>query len=521
MNRAPQPGIEDDDDESSESGLDTELLLSYLAFGVRAVKKRLRLLAVLFVVAVALLVGVVTILTRTYYFETLLITKTAKALTSIDEKAPALESAAASLTRDETLKAIVRQTQLASHWDATRAPPFRAKDWIMERVRGPVPDEDKAELLANMLRDRLATNINAGVLTISVTWPDAQMAKNLVEAARQNFLEICHIDEISTLAENTSILEAHVARVRKEIYDIAQNAVKMREEKRAKLLQEQQQQRQQAAAQQAESGAQETAAVRMVRAVHPPKPEVDENLAATKVMLEAKEQALKELEGERTRSLRDLQGKLRDLKLIYTEEHPQVALVKDQIAALSKVSPQVDALRGEVTDLRGKLRDQSARSGTSVGTRSWVASRKDPAAPEERTPQLPPELLTLMRDSVGDVDPTVTAQFELAVRRYSGLQDEISTSRIELDRAQAAFKHRYQVITPARVPDKPIKPKVAVIVAGGVVASLLLVLLIALIAELRTGRLVERWQVQQLKLPILVEIGLPPAGGSSRPGSDR
>ena len=126
-----------------------------------------------------------------------------------------------------------------------------------------------------------------------------------------------------------------------------------------------------------------------------------------------------------------------------------------------------------------------------------------------------------MRDSVGDVDPTVTAQFELAVRRYSGLQDEISTSRIELDRAQAAFKHRYQVITPARAPDKPIKPKVAVIVAGGVFASLLLVLLIAVIAELRTGRLVERWQVQQLKLPILVEIGLPPVGGSSPPGADR
>jgi hypothetical protein len=311
--------------------------------------------------------------------------------------------------------------------------------------------------------------------------------------------------------------------VRKEIYEIAQNAVKMREEKRAKLLQEQQQRQQAAAAQQAESASQETAAIRMVRAVHPPKPEVDENLAATKVMLEAKEQALKELEGERSRGLRDLQAKLRDLKLVYTEEHPQVALIKEQLASLSKDSPQVEALRGEVTELRAKLRDQSARSATPMPTRSWVGTgtRRDAAAPEERNAQLPPELLTLMRDSVGDVDPTVTAQFELAVRRYSGLQDEISTSRIELDRAQAAFKHRYQVITPARVPDKPIKPKVAVIVAAGVVASLLLVLAIAVIGELRTGRLVERWQVQQLKLPILVEIGLPPTGGSSRPGPDR
>jgi hypothetical protein len=46
---------------------------------------------------------------------------------------------------------------------------------------------------------------------------------------------------------------------------------------------------------------------------------------------------------------------------------------------------------------------------------------------------------------------------------------------------------------------------------GGV---LLLALLVALLAELRTGTIVERWQVQRLRLPVLAEVKLPP--GPSR-----
>ena len=47
-------------------------------------------------------------------------------------------------------------------------------------------------------------------------------------------------------------------------------------------------------------------------------------------------------------------------------------------------------------------------------------------------------------------------------------------------------------------------------IGGGLFAALLLALLVPILLELRTGIIVERWQVQQLRLPILAELPLPP-----------
>ena len=81
---------------------------------------------------------------------------------------------------------------------------------------------------------------------------------------------------------------------------------------------------------------------------------------------------------------------------------------------------------------------------------------------------------------------------------------------MELDTAQVAFEHRYQIIVPAEVPNTPIKPKPLVILGAGVGISLLLALLLPILAELRRGVIVERWQVTQMQLPVLAELRLPP-----------
>ena len=47
------------------------------------------------------------------------------------------------------------------------------------------------------------------------------------------------------------------------------------------------------------------------------------------------------------------------------------------------------------------------------------------------------------------------------------------------------------------------------IVAGGFFGGIVVALLLALLLELRKGKIVERWQVYQMKLPILAELRLP------------
>jgi len=82
--------------------------------------------------------------------------------------------------------------------------------------------------------------------------------------------------------------------------------------------------------------------------------------------------------------------------------------------------------------------------------------------------------------------------------------------RIDLDTAQAAFNHRYQVIVPAEAPSKAEKPNPVLIIVGGLFLSLLLSLALPIISELRGGVIVETWQVHHLQLPVLAELKLPP-----------
>jgi hypothetical protein len=104
------------------------------------------------------------------------------------------------------------------------------------------------------------------------------------------------------------------------------------------------------------------------------------------------------------------------------------------------------------------------------------------------------------------------------VVQFGSLRDDIRSARINLDTAQAAFNHRYKVIVPAAAPSKPTKPKPALILIGGILASLIVALLLPILAELRKGKLVARWQVQTVALPILAELKLPPHTSDPGPG---
>jgi uncharacterized protein involved in exopolysaccharide biosynthesis len=105
----------------------------------------------------------------------------------------------------------------------------------------------------------------------------------------------------------------------------------------------------------------------------------------------------------------------------------------------------------------------------------------------------------------------VSAHLGSTVNEYTQLQETIRSKRLALDTAQAAFNHRYKVLVPVEVPSKPNKAKGPVILVGGWLAGILLLLVYAIIAELRTGVVVERWQVHQMQLPILAELQFPPS----------
>jgi hypothetical protein len=97
-----------------------------------------------------------------------------------------------------------------------------------------------------------------------------------------------------------------------------------------------------------------------------------------------------------------------------------------------------------------------------------------------------------------------------AIRSYEDVEGRIATANIELEIAQSTFKYRYSVAVPAEVPRGPKKPIAQLVGVGSVAAAAVLAILLAVVADLLQGRLLEAWQVRRrLKLDVLGELDAP------------
>jgi DNA repair exonuclease SbcCD ATPase subunit len=301
---------------------------------------------------------------------------------------------------------------------------------------------------------------------IRLRWPDDRvMAYRLVDAAQQNFLEMRHVLEVSTIAEQISILEGHAANLKKDIM------------KQVEQLQQSQQ--------------------RSVKEGHPlPRAPVpkgpDANVVNLRVMLEGKRRALTDLEDYRRRHLTELQTRLAEQRAVYSQSHPAIIDLEQSIESLKRDSPQLLALRQEESDLRQQL------SRLDISETAPSAALAIPA--------------DLFRDR-GE-DSTVEyerAQLRFAAQQYAHMRERIDAGRIDLDTARAAFKYRYSVVVPAQVPRGPIKPKALLVMSAALIAGILLALFATTATDFRSGVVLETWQLQNLLGPgqAVIEVSSP------------
>jgi hypothetical protein len=494
--------FEDEQDDDGESGANqAELIASYVAFVRRSIKRRWRVSVTVFSLLLGLTLAVANLWPKTYHCESRFIAQpNLFAPRERQGTGDALAGAADVILRHESLEAIIKQTNLVKSWPVTRAPLLKWKDRVMDWLRGPLTEEITRKMLVGTLETKLFVTTTGNAATITIDWQDPHVAAELVNAAEQNFLESRHVAEISTIAEYISILEAHAVKVRDEIYKISEQLQKLREDRRADAEKK-------LAEKRAALDAKEPApAVVLPRRSVTRKPVAeDENTARSRVVLEAKQRAITELEGDRTRRLLDARGKLAELESQYTAVHPLIVDTQRTIASLTHETPQVSSLRAEVRELENELkrRTTEAEVGAILGPSGGARPTTTSAEP------LPTDIVGLADDE--DVDPAVAAQFRYAVANYTRIRDDISAARIDLDTAQAAFSHRYKIVVPADPPSKPSKPKIPLVIGAGIVGALFAALIAAILAELRAGKIIERWQVQQIELPVLAELRFPPA----------
>lgn len=502
--------MNDIEDEEEAEHFDVRRMRNYVAFVRGALRRHKRLSGALFTCIVLLTLGVVLSLPKSYHVEAKVLAHRNAALTvrGDDPGADTLtRTAAETVMRRESLLAMVAEYHLVEHWHAHRSLSERARDkigaWLSTHEE---TEQDRIDAMVDLLETRLNVWTNEGGSTVSIAldWPDAQMACTIVEGAQRNYLEARHTQEVTALAESIALLLGHADGFQADI-DRAIATIQRLDDERApsgdvKVV--------------TQHGPL-TAPLSNPTAAAPRA--VDPRLALLQLSIDAKQHMVNDLEDFRHRRLADLQARLADNQAVYTEKHPAVVDLEQTIAAISTESPQVVALREQIAALR-KEREGLAQPPTSgvivaVDVRHWQPPPMVAIAPTAAPPDLSGDVVKLDSALREDRDPhMVYARGELhqAMDKYSELRTKIQAAQFEYETAQAAFKYRYSVVTPAHLPRKPTKPNVLIIMLLAVFAAGFAAVVMAVIADIRTGRLVERWQVEQLLgQPILADVQMP------------
>ena len=490
--------LEDKDDEGGAAGggFRPELIKSYLAFAKRALRSRWRTGAVLFTVGLALTIAANKYLPRTYSCTTVMMVQGSSVLEGRDAT-NALAGASSIIARHENLEGLIRDIGLVRKAAERRPPLLALKDKIVAALFGKMDSKTRIAALVGTLETKIDVTTEKGDLSIKVQWSDPQTATELAEAARESFLKARHSAEISAFEDKMAILDGHATELRDDIGGLVQQLKAARDERVNRERDERNAARKAAAAADPADPAPASAPVRRAR------PQSDAQLPELKEKLSSLRAKLSGYEADRERRVRDEQAKYDEMKLRLTSNHPAVVTQAERIQIASQVPSDVTLMRAEVKDLEGEIQQREAmlHQAGDTGLGGGSAQRR-------ASTSLPADVTDILERT--DFDPALTAQLSGAVARYGSLRNDLFSTRVDLDTAQAAFNHRYQVIIPAEAPNKADKPKSGVVIGAGLVLTLLLSLLSPILAELRTGIIRERWQVEHFQLPVLAELQLPP-----------
>jgi uncharacterized protein involved in exopolysaccharide biosynthesis len=510
---------------AQEPLVDFQQIANYAQFLVGALGRHKMLAGGTFALVLALTTAAVILLPRTYHVQTRLLAQRNEMMTALSNPGRAVpweadaptHAAAETILRRDNLVSLVRQTDLLNEWDRTRAPILKLKDALVATVfrRRPGPDE-KLDQLVGLLEARIVVTTgptNEGTVTIDIDWPDAQTAYRLVEAAQQSFLEQRQVAERSAIGESIAILERYSATLHEEINRTFAELQRVKAKGPAGPA---------VGTTVALSPPRVPVVPPVVEALLPPASvptagaqgteallDIDPEIATLKATLATKRQEIASLEEARQRQLSELRTRLAQLATVYTATHPSVVTVQQSIAALSRDSPQVIALKAEAESLGTEYDRRTTAAAikqeeqikAEYGSRPAAAPARLAARPREvRTP--PP--VTNEREGRGGETDFASLQLRLELNQLSSVLERTDGARIELAVSQAAFKYRYTVIRPPQVPRDPIRPNMRMVVGAGLFGGLLLAFAAAVGKDLLENRILEPWQIErQLGLHVL------------------
>jgi protein tyrosine kinase modulator len=207
-----------------------------------------------------------------------------------------------------------------------------------------------------------------------------------------------------------------------------------------------------------------------------------------------------------------MQEQLDRLRLLYTDDYPDVKLLKEEIQR-AKLEEQKDAKaaaaaaaasksgQGTAAPTRSMSREQLASREriNDLETRLTLAKKEVAYLENERETILKNIALYQSRvDHLPIVEQemaAMTRDYEISKTNYKSLLDKQISASMATDMERRQKSERFEIIDPARVPELPISPNRPLLSVVGVALSIALALLFGFGIEIRKSALLGEWEL--------------------------
>ena len=484
---------EDKDNEFGQLLKDVALIFG---FGWRSVKRHRLLIFTVFISVVVLSIAMIKIMPKTYESRARIVVNPSRTLIDVDQYT-GRSSAVELMTSQESLSAVIDAVDLMNRWKKTRPAVSRFKDSILSALSSKKDPETEAQKLRMSLMYILGNKVQVwvadNILQVVVEWHDADTAYSITDVLVKRFMDDQFQRENAEYTVKISSFEKRLI--------VAEERLKVAEAEYRDTLSAEQAPRP------------KVSEPRSVREYVQPAPAAESSpeilpevdLEAMERELELKTNEVVRMENSYLSRLKDAKDKLAELRLTIGPRHPEVIKAERLVSILSPPPPALKQLKAERDILAAQLekqRKENKEASVASPRRRWrrvTGSTTTPQPAPSSSVDGAPSELELKFD-----------EYQQAREERNSIAGELSYAKIEAQAGKSAFDFRFKISQPPRMPDGPIKPKPARILLAAIIAGLFLGIFLAILVDLRSGILFEKWQISRiLRIPVLGEMDEP------------
>jgi hypothetical protein len=309
---------------------------------------------------------------------------------------------------------------------------------------------------------------------VKLDWSEPVAARDIVEAAVKNFLDVRFQSEVGVIPARLKMQEGFVAQAHKELENAAGQLVVLQKandpNKKVNVY--------------------VPALPQGVR--NEPPPDAD---PALKAKLEVVRGQIATLQNQKTQRVAELNQQLIEKQQTLAPQHPEIIALKQTIAATEQDPPQLASLRAQEAQILSEIsaKQREAAAAREKDRPKFVAPSPLPAP--EKAPEIPASAPKNVQDA--------QVQFDTASTKYQDLVKQLQTIQVQFQEAEANYKNRYRIVHPAEVPAGPKRPVGLIAVLIGFLATIAAVLAVAALADRLSGIFFEPRDVRdRLGLPV-------------------